>query len=68
MPVVDLPDEIWPDRILTIAQVAKFRGVSVDTIRRRYPHLIRKLSPRRLGLSVRDALKIGETIIEDEAV
>jgi hypothetical protein len=62
---IELPEGSWPNRILSIAQAAKLRGVSPDTIRRHYPHLIRKLSPRRLGLSVTDALKIGETIIEE---
>jgi hypothetical protein len=47
------------DRMLTLDEVAKFRGLSKDSIRRHYPHLIRRLSPRRRGMNLRDALTIG---------
>jgi hypothetical protein len=47
------------DRMLTLDEVAEFRGLSKDGIRRHYAHLIRRLSPRRVGMSLRDALTIG---------
>jgi hypothetical protein len=34
-------------------------GLSKDTIKRRYPHLIRKLSERREGMQLGDALAIA---------
>ena len=34
-------------------------GLSEDTLQRRFPHLIRKLSARRRGMQLRDALAIA---------
>jgi hypothetical protein len=45
--------------VLSLPEVAELRGVSVDTIRRRYAHLVRRLSPRRVGMRLADALTIG---------
>jgi hypothetical protein len=47
------------DRILSIDEVVALSGLSRDTIRRHYSHLIRRLSPRRLGMRLGDALTIG---------
>lgn len=55
----DFPPELQIKRILSLQEAALLRGVSVDTLRRHYGHLIRKLSPRRDGMSVEDALSIG---------
>jgi hypothetical protein len=46
--------------MLTLDEVAEFRGLSKDGIRRHYSHLIRRLSPRRVGIKLRDALTIGD--------
>ena len=35
------------ERVISLTEVAELSGVSEDTIRRHYPHLIRRLSPRR---------------------
>jgi hypothetical protein len=55
----DFPPELQIKRILSLQEAALLRGVSVDTLKRRYSHLIVKLSPRRAGMSVGDALSIG---------
>jgi hypothetical protein len=55
------PSAFELDRMLTLDEVAKFRGLSKDSIRRHYGHLIRHLSPRRRGMNVRDALTIGNS-------
>jgi hypothetical protein len=39
-----------------VSQAAEFNGISEDTFKRHYPHLIRKLSPRRNGVRLRDVL------------
>lgn len=39
------PPELQLKRMLSLQEAALLRGISVDTLRRRYPHLIRKLSP-----------------------
>jgi hypothetical protein len=56
--------ELRPDlelqRVITLREAAEISGISLDTIRRRYPQIIIKLSPRRVGVRLRDALSIGE--------
>ena len=47
------------ERVISLAEVAELAGVSEDTIRRHHSHLIRRLSPRRVGVKLRDALTIG---------
>jgi DNA-directed RNA polymerase specialized sigma24 family protein len=55
--------ELRPDlelqRVVTLREAAEICGISLDTIRRRYPQIIIKLSPRRVGVRLRDALSIG---------
>jgi hypothetical protein len=38
---------------------AEWNDISEDTFRRHYPHLIRRISPRRDGVEVGEALAIG---------
>jgi hypothetical protein len=49
------------ERMLTLDEVAEFRGLSKDSVRRHYGHLIRRLSPRRVGMKLRDVLTIGKS-------
>jgi hypothetical protein len=42
--------------IVTVPKAADIKGVSVDTFRRHYAHLIRQLSPRRQGVKLRALL------------
>jgi hypothetical protein len=51
--------ELELERVISLAETAELTGVSEDTIRRHHPHLIRRLSPRRVGVKLRDALAIG---------
>jgi hypothetical protein len=37
----------------------RITNLSEDTLRRRFPHLIKKLSPRRTGMTLADALAIA---------
>jgi hypothetical protein len=46
-------------RIMPLKEAAKFTGMSVDTLQRHHADKIRRLSPRRLGMRVADALQIG---------
>jgi hypothetical protein len=48
--------EIEMERIVPLAEAARLRGVSVDTLRRRFSHQFIRVSPRRLGMRVRDAI------------
>jgi hypothetical protein len=45
--------------MLSMAEVAALTGLHPDTLKRRYPHFIRKLSPRRNAMKLRDVLSIG---------
>jgi hypothetical protein len=45
-------------RIMPLKEAAKLTGMSVDTLRRHHRDKIRRLSPRRLGMCVADALQI----------
>jgi hypothetical protein len=75
MPTNNLPAEaIDPVRLRSIVPLRKpkrklrhappssaeeITSLSVDTLRRRYPHLIRDISDRRSGMLLRDALAIA---------
>jgi hypothetical protein len=56
---VELRPDLELNRIVSLAEAAALRGVSKDTIKRRYPEIIIKLSPRRVGVRLRDALNLG---------
>ena len=45
------------ESIVPVSKAAQIQGVSPDTFKRRYRHpLIRRLSPRRNGVKLRDLL------------
>jgi hypothetical protein len=56
---VDLPPSAEMLRVIPVAQAAEVAGISADTLRRNHPEIIIKLSPRRVGVRLRDALAIG---------
>jgi hypothetical protein len=49
------------ERIAPLEEAARLRGVSEDTLKRTDRDRIIKLSPRRLGMRVRDALLLPDT-------
>jgi hypothetical protein len=55
-----LSDDIELERIISIDEAARLRGVSTDTLRRHDRDKFIQLSPRRLGMRVRDALGLGK--------
>ena len=46
-------------RIVSLAEAARIIGISEDGIRRHHSRLIRRLSPRRVGIRLGDLLEIG---------
>jgi hypothetical protein len=44
------------ERHIDLDEAARIKGVSVDTLRRHYGHLIRRPSPRRCTIKIRDLL------------
>jgi hypothetical protein len=47
------------ERVLAMSEVCALTGLSRDSIQRHYRHLLLQLSPRRVGMKLRDALSIG---------
>jgi hypothetical protein len=47
------------ERIVPLDEVTRLTSLSADGLRRHHSHLIRQLSPRRVGMKLRDALAIG---------
>lgn len=47
------------ERVITLAEAAELTGLSRDSLQRHYARLIRRLSPRRVGMKLRDVLAIG---------
>jgi hypothetical protein len=52
----DRPNWIELERVITLKEAAELKSISVDTLKRRYQHLIIELSPRRRGMKVKHAL------------
>jgi hypothetical protein len=55
-----LPNDLEPLRKISVAMAAELNDLSEDTFRRRFPHLIKQISPRRQAVALGDALAIGE--------
>jgi hypothetical protein len=60
---VQLSPEQELRRVLPLEQAAEITNLSPDTLKRRHAALILKLSPRRLGMRLSDALAIGRPVI-----
>jgi hypothetical protein len=58
---VALSPELERQRIITVKQAAELRSESEDNFKRNNPDLLIKLSPRRLGVRLGDALMLKET-------
>ena len=54
--------EMELSRILRMPAIEELTSLSHDTIQRRFPQYIVKLSPRRKGMRLRDVLKITDGI------
>jgi hypothetical protein len=48
------------ERILSLDEAAQLASVSSDTLKRNHRDKLVRLSPRRLGMRVRDALMLSE--------
>jgi hypothetical protein len=44
------------ERHVSVPEAAAHKNVSVDTFKRHFPHLIRRISPRRTAVKLRDLL------------
>ena len=66
-PPVDQPHWLELKRKISVKQAAQLNDVSEDTFRRRYSHLIKKISPRRCVVELGDALAIGNQTAPEAA-
>jgi hypothetical protein len=65
VPPKDLdPDLIEQRRIIPLSEVARLTSLSVDSLKRNHSDKIRQLGPRRIGMSLADALNIGLTSLK----
>ena len=53
------PDWLARKKKISVKEAAELNNVSEDTFRRRYPHLIKKVSARRDAVETGDALDVG---------
>jgi hypothetical protein len=58
-PPNDEPDWLALKRKISVSKAAELNNMSEDTFRRRYRHLIKKVSPRRDAVELGDALAVG---------
>ncbi|MBR0742105.1 hypothetical protein JQ581_34730 [Bradyrhizobium liaoningense] len=56
----DLPPELKLDRIISLQEAEKISTLSVDSWKRHHSDKLVELSPRRLGVRLRDALMLRE--------
>jgi hypothetical protein len=56
---VRLPRELELERMVTIRRAAELRGISEDTFKRQYPHLIERVSDRRSAVRLKHALGLA---------
>ncbi len=57
---IQLSRELELERIVSLRQVKKLSSLSRDSLKRYYADKIIELSPRRLGMRLRDALMLSE--------
>jgi hypothetical protein len=56
-----VPDWLALRQKVSVKRAAELNDMSEDTFRRRYSHLIKKVSKRRDAVELGDALAIGES-------
>jgi hypothetical protein len=49
-------------RVISLPEAARLNGISVDTIRRQHPDKILKMSDKRIGMRLKDALSLARPL------
>ena len=55
----ELSQSLELERLITIEKASEIVGISDNSFRRHYGHLIRRITPRKIGVRVRDLLTVG---------
>jgi len=50
------PDWLERERRIPVSEAAHMKGISEDTFRRRYAHLIEQVSPRRQAVKIKHVI------------
>ena len=58
---MNIPEDLLLKRIVPLKQASELSSLSEDTLKRRYPDKIIKLSERRQGMRLGDALLLDPT-------
>jgi hypothetical protein len=58
-PQPERPRWVELERVVPLDEAEQLTSLSHDTLRRRFPNLIVNLSPRRVGMRLRDVLAIN---------
>jgi hypothetical protein len=57
---IELPDAVYMMRIVSIKQAAQLAGISERTLKDSHPDKVIQISPGRIGMRLRDALRIKD--------
>jgi hypothetical protein len=57
---IKLSPDLELERIISLQEAEELSDLSPDTWKRRFPDKVIKLSPRRLGVRLRDALMLSD--------
>jgi hypothetical protein len=57
---IELPEAVVMMRIISIKQAAQLAGVSERTLKDSHPDKVIQISPGRIGMRLRDALRIKD--------
>jgi hypothetical protein len=61
---MNIPEDLLLKRIVPLKQASELSSLSEDTLRRRYPDKIVKLSERRQGMRLGDALLLDPAVAD----
>jgi hypothetical protein len=50
------PNWLELERRIPVSEAARLKNISEDTFRRRYPHLIEQVSPRRQAVKIKNVI------------
>jgi hypothetical protein len=61
-PTAELLSALEAERIIPLHEVARLNGTSVDTIKRHHGDKIVRMSDKRIGMRLKDALSIAQPL------
>jgi DNA-binding Lrp family transcriptional regulator len=62
LPTSELLRALDGERVISVAECARMNGISADTVMRRFRHLVVKITDKRVGVKLKDALTIAQPL------